>query len=225
MFIKHLFLISIPLFFLCSIYAYAQSVETGTASFQVEGSAKIKRDDLAKARDEAIQNALEKAIIEAVSTLPEMSVNQEDFNLVKNIIIREPHKYVLYYTIAEENRQPENFQIRANVVVGVLALKNDLNKMGFLSRNVTGQNELKILLTVQGIAKYTEYAKIRDFLQSRIKLIRYIYPARFTWQEAQFEVEALADAQVLADELVKNTNCSLQIRYSEQNRMEMVCTL
>lgn len=222
---KLLFLIYIPLFFLCSIHVYAQSAETGTASFQVEGSAKIKRDDLAKARDEAIQNALEKAIIEDALTLPEMSANQEDFKLVKNIIVREPHKYVLYYTINEENRQPEDFQIRASVVVGVLALKNDLNKMGFLSRNITGQNELKILLTVQGIAKYTDYLKIRDFLLSRTKLIRYMYPARFTWQEAQFELEVLADAQLLADELVKDTDCSLQIRYIEQNRTEMVCTL
>ncbi|HPD55672.1 MAG TPA: hypothetical protein P5294_00405 [Smithellaceae bacterium] len=200
-------------------------METGTASFQVEGSAKIKRDDLAKARDEAIQNALEKAIVDAALTLPEMSANQEDFKLVKNIIVREPHKYVLYYTINEENRQAEDFQIRASVVVGVLALKNDLNKMGFLSRNITGQNELKILLTVQGVAKYTDYLKIRDFLLSRTKLIRYMYPARFTWQEAQFELEVLADAQLLADELVKATDCSLQIRYTEQNRMEMVCTL
>ncbi len=222
---KLLFLIYIPLFFLCSIHVNAQSVETGTASFQVEGSAKIKRDDLAKARDEAIQNALEKAIVDAALTLPEMSANQEDFKLVKNIIVREPHKYVLYYTINEENRQAEDFQIRASVVVGVLALKNDLNKMGFLSRNITGQNELKILLTVQGVAKYTDYLKIRDFLLSRTKLIRYMYPARFTWQEAQFELEVLADAQLLADELVKATDCSLQIRYTEQNRMEMVCTL
>lgn len=222
---KYLLIIFTPLFLLSSIYGYAQKVETGTAIFQVEGSAKIKRDDLAKARDEAIQNALEKAIIEAALTLQEMSVNQEDFKLVKNIIIREPHKYVLYYTITEEDRQPENFQIRANVVVGILALKNDLNKMGFLSRNITGQNELKILLTVQGIAKYTDYLKIRDFLLSRTKIIRYIYPARFTWQEVQFELEVLDDAQLLADELVKDTDCSLQIRYSEQNRMEMVCTL
>ena len=222
---KYLFLIFLHCLFFSLTYAHAQNVETGAAGFLVEGSAKIKRDDLAAARDEAIQNALEKAIIEAAAKLPVMSVSQEDFKLVKNIITREPHKYVLYYSITEEAIQPQDFRIKANVVVAVSALKNDLNKMGFLNRNVSGQNAIKILLTVKGITTYAGYLRIKDFLQSRAKVIRNMHPARFVWQEAQFELDVLVEAQYLADELAREVACAVEIKYAEQNSMEMICSL
>src|SRR4030042_4187330 len=205
---KKYFLLSVLfLLIFCPFSVHAQKAETGSVNINVEGSAKIKRDDVATARDEAIQNALERAILESASQLSEIPIKNEDFHLIKNIIVQEPDKYVLYYTITEEIRQPQDFVVKANVVVALLALKNDLQKMGFLHNNLVEKNDIKIFLTVKGLKSYSGYLRIRDFLQSRIRLVKSIYPAHFSSQEAQFQIDIIGNAQSLVEELEKNAGC------------------
>jgi hypothetical protein len=167
------------------IYVHAQN-EKDFLSLNVQGTAQIKRNDVAVARQEAIQDALEKAILEAASKLLSIPAKDENFKLVKSVLLNEPDKYVYYYKITEENRQPQTFIVNVNVVVAFLVLKNDLNKMGFLNAPQMEKNNVKVFLNVNGLKKYSEYVRIKEFLQSRKKLVKNIYPSRFEWQHANF---------------------------------------
>ena len=205
-----------------SIPVYAQNDE-GVLSLYVEGSAKIKQNDVAGAREEAIQDALEKAILEAVSKLLAVPIKDEKFQQAKSIIINEQDKYVQYYKITEEKRQSQNFIVNVNVMVALSSLKNDLHKMGFLQTSQSGKNNIRVSLSVIGLKKYSDFLHLKEFLQSRTKLVKNIYPSSFKWSEAHFEIEIFGDAQSFADELVKNVACILDIKQTDNNRIEMIC--
>ncbi|MBN1473446.1 MAG: flagellar assembly protein T N-terminal domain-containing protein [Syntrophaceae bacterium] len=220
--------LSLPVIIILIFFAFtvhAQKEASANVTLSVEGSAKIKNENVAKAREEAIQNALEKAILEVGSNLSELSVKDENFQLIKRIIVQEPDKYIAYYTITQESRQEQEFNVKANVVVASAALKNDLHKMGFLHNNLIDKNNVIVFLAVKGIKSYAAYSKIKKILQSRVNLVKNIYPGTFTWQEAEFEIEMAGDTQSLRVELEQNAGCVLEINSQQPNRVDMVCKL
>ena len=219
---KYLLLSILVLITFISIPVYAQNDE-GVLSLYVEGSAKIKKNDVAGAREEAIQDALEKAILETVSKILAVPIKDEKFQQAKSIIINEQDKYIQYYKITEEKRQSQNFIVNVNVVVALSSLKNDLHKMGFLQTSPAGKNNIRVSLSVIGLKKYPDFLHLKEFLQNRTKLVKNIYPCSFKWSEAHFEIEIFGDAQSFADELVKNVACMLDIKQTDNNRIEMIC--
>jgi len=220
--------LSLPVIIIVIFFAFAvhaQKEGNSNATLSVDGSAKIENENVAKAREEAIQNALEKAILEEGSNLSELSVNDENFQLIKRIIVQEPDKYIVYYTITQEGRQEQEFNVKANVVVASVALKNDLHKMGFLHNNLKGKNKTGVFLAVKGIKSYAAYSKIKIILQSRVDLVKNIHPVTFTWQEAEFEIEMAGDIQSLGAELEQKAGCVMEILSQQPNRVDMVCKL
>ena len=220
--------LSLPVIIIVIFFAfavYAQKEVNSNVTLSVEGSVKIKNENVAKAREEAIQNALEKAILETGSRLSELSVNDENFQIIKRIIVQEPDKYIVYYTITQEGRQEQEFNVKANVVVASVALKNDLHKMGFIHNNLKDKNKAGVFLSVKGIKSYATYSKIKNILQSRVNLVKNIYPCTFTWQKAEFEIEMAGDTQSLGVELEQNAGCVLEINSQQTNRVDMVCKL
>ncbi len=192
-------------------------------SFYVEGRAKIKQDDVAGAREKAIQDALEKAMLSAVSELSAVPIKDKKFQQVKGNIINEQDKYVQYYKITEEKRQSQDFIVNVNVVVALSALKNVLQKMGFLQTAQLGKNNTRVFLSIIGLKKYSDFQHLKEFLHKRTKLVKNIYPCSFKWSEAHFEIEIFGDAHSFADELVKNIACMLDIKQTDNNRIEMIC--
>ncbi len=222
---KYLYLPLIIILIFFAVTVNAQKEVNGNVTLSVEGSAKINNENVAKAREEAIQNALEKAILETGSSLSELSVNDENFQLIKRIIVQDPDKYIAYYTITQESRQEQDFNVKANVIISSAALKNDLRKMGFLHNNLKNTNKVMVFLAVKGIKSYAAYSKIKNILQSRVNVVKNIYPGTFTWQEAEFEIEMAGDPQSLGVELEQNAGCVLEILNQQPNRVYMVCKL
>jgi hypothetical protein len=222
---KYLSLFVIIIVGFSALSANAQKEGVGNVTIGVEGTSKIKNENVAKAREEAIKNALEKAIIEAGANLSAFSPSDENFQLIKRIIIQEPDKYVAYYTITQESRQEQEFNVKANVVVSSAVLKNDLHKMGLLQNDLKNENNKRVFLIVKGIKNYAAYSKIKNILQNNVNLVKNMYPVTFTWQEAEFEIEVAGDVQSLRTELEQNAGCVMEITSQQHNRVDMVCKL
>lgn len=205
-----------------SVCVYAQD-NSAILSLDVEGSAEISRNDAASARKEAIHNAIENAILKAAAKLMSVPVDDDRFQPVKSIIIDEPDKYVNNYKIVAEMKKPASYEVNVHVVVNLVKLKNDLNKMGFLQSVQTEKISLVVLLDVKGLKKYSDFLRLREFLQSRTEIVKNIYPCRFEWQQAHFEIEIIGDAQSLADELTQTGRYALNSGKTSKNQIEMTC--
>ena len=205
-----------------SICVYAQE-NYAILSLDVEGSADISRNDVARAREEAVQNAIENAILKATAQLMSISVINDKFQPVKSVIIDEPDKYVNNYKIITEMKKPDSYQVIVHVAVNLVNLKNDLNKMGFMQVVQTVKTSPIVLINVKGLKKYTDFLFLKDFLQNRKKIVKNIYPCRFEWQQAHFEVEIIGDAQSLIDELTQTGRYALNSGKTGKNQIEMTC--
>ena len=95
---RYLFLSFLFLVVLCFTSADARENEN-LLNLDVEGNAKINQNDVAGARDEAILDALKKAIYQSASFLLSVSINDEKLQIVKNALNEETDKYVSNYKI------------------------------------------------------------------------------------------------------------------------------
>lgn len=219
---KFLFISFFILTLFLSVCVYAQD-DSAILSLDVEGSADISRNDAARAREEAIQNAIENAILKATAKLMSIPVDDDRFQPVKSIIIDETDKYVNNYKIVAEMKKPYSYKVNVHVVVNLVNLKNDLNKMGFLQVVQTEKTFPLVLLDVKGLKKYSDFLRLKKILQSRTKIVKNIYPCRFEWQQAHFEIEIIGDAQSLADELTQTGRYALDSGKTGKNQIEMTC--
>ena len=219
---KFLFISHFVLTLFLSVCVYAQD-DSAILSLDVEGIADISRNDVASAREEAIQDAIENAILKAAANLMSVPVDDDRFQPVKSIIIDEPDKYVNTYKIVTEMKSPASYEVNVHVVVNLANLKNDLNKMGFLQVVQTENTSPVVLLDVKGLKKYSDFLRLKEFLQSQTKIVKNIYPCRFEWQQVHFEIEIIGDAQSLADELTQTGRYALDSGKTSKNKIDMTC--
>lgn len=181
--------------------AYAGQVSTNW-TLQIEGSASIIKNDVAGAREEAIENALEKAIMQAAAKILSDKFEDEKFQAVKSIMIGKADRYVKNYRMISENRQHDVYVVNVNVVVALTSVRDDLLQMGVLQ----GQGEKEsifVALSLTGVKEYSDFAGLKTFLQNRPKIVKSIYPCRMEWGQVQFDLTVVGSIKNLIAELEK----------------------
>lgn len=209
----------VPVFILLwCVSVFAQDSDR-VLNLEVEGNAAINQDDVAGARDGAIQNALQRAIQEAASGLLSFSVKDKKFLQVKNRISEQQDRYITNYKITAESKQTGTYYVTINVAIAVADLKNDLAKIGF--RRISGEEKtyLNISLKVKGLKKYSDYSYLKEFLKKRTKIVKNIHSRSFEWQQAHLMLEISGEAQELSDELLKTGQYFLETEQIKNNQI------
>lgn len=216
--IKYSPVLALVFIFLCCASAFTQG-STRVLNLEVEGDAAIKQDDVANAREEAIRNALQRAILEAASGLLALPIKDKKFLQVENKIIEQQDRYVTNYKIMAENKQTETYFVSVNVAVAVADLKNDLSKMGFHTISDEDKTYITVSLEVKGLKKYSDYLYLKEFLKKRAKIVKNVYSRSFAWQRAYLRLEILGTPQELADELTKTGRYLLETEHIKNNQI------
>ena len=112
------YLPALVLVFLWCAPVFAQG-STRVFNLEVEGHAVINQSDVAGARDGAIQDALQRAISEAASSLLSLSVTDKTILSLKNKIIEQQDRYINNYKITAESKQAEIYTVSVNVAVAL----------------------------------------------------------------------------------------------------------
>jgi len=110
--------------------AYSQQITTIT----VEGIGAIVKGDLAIAKDNALNDALRKAVEQAVGTLVQAQTLVDKYQLISDEIYTKSQGYIKKYAIISErpdiNQGILRINIQADVSIG--DIRNDLNAIGLL---------------------------------------------------------------------------------------------
>ena len=110
--------------------SYSQQITTIT----VEGIGAVVKGDLAIAKDNALNDALRKAVEQAVGTLVQAQTLVDKYQLISDEIYTKSQGYIKKYTIISErpdlNQGILKVTIQANVSIG--DIRNDLNAIGLL---------------------------------------------------------------------------------------------
>jgi hypothetical protein len=135
-------------FFSLSPPAPGQQVQTITA----EGVGVVIGGDRAIARDQAINDALRKAVEQAVGTMVSSETMVQNFQTLSDRIYTQTQGYIQNYRILSENPGPDVHQVTIQATVALGELEKDLQALGFLLGQV-GKPRIMILIAEQNIGR------------------------------------------------------------------------
>jgi hypothetical protein len=199
--------------------AYAVQATTDL-TLQVEGRAPVVQNDEARAREEAVKNALEKAIIQAAAKILSDKFEDEKFQAVKSIMIDKADRYIKNYRIISENRQHDEYTANVHVAVALAPVRDDLLQMDVL-QGQKGKEGVSVSLSLKGMKKYSDFAHLKTFLQGRPKIVQSVYPCRLEWQQAHCDLVLAGEVQNLVAELEKSGKYSMKTLKKNQNVVEI----
>jgi hypothetical protein len=190
------------------------SAQSALLGMNVEGMALIHKSDVARAREAAVQDALEKAIMQASAKIVSDRIEEEKYHALKSTVIGTLDKYINHYQILAEKKTQEEYFVTLNVVVVLAALKTDFLEMGIIQQE--GQEMHTVSLYLLGEKTYTDYARLKNFLLSSPKRVKSIYPVRLERRQALFEVQVFGDAAFLVQDLEKTGRYVIDVSRKEQ---------
>jgi hypothetical protein len=204
--------------------AFSQVVEAGEVStdlnFQVDGKATILKNDVAQAREEAVKNALEKAILQTAAKLLADKYEDEKFQSVKSILIGKADLYVKNYRIISETSHQDDYTASVNVMVAQAFVRNDLILMGLLQNSETPV-QTSVSVVLKGMKKSSDFTRLKQFLHSRTIIVKSVFPCTMEWQQAQCDLLIAGEMQTLISELERSGRYVVDVPGKKQEGFEL----
>jgi len=115
---------------LCLFLGPALAQETTTAT--AEGMAAVRQGNQAGARDTAVNDALRKAVEQAVGTMISSQTVSENYTLLSDRIYSKTQGYIKSYEVLSEQPGDQLYRVTVKAAVGTAEIKNDLSALGLL---------------------------------------------------------------------------------------------
>ncbi len=206
------FMICFPAFSRSEGVALTQVVEA-------EGSASVTDGDLARARSEAVREALQKAVEQVVGhwLIPQDAA--ENSQVLRERVTDQAERFIQEYRIVSETTvlDVHTVAVRASVLAG--SLRKDLLELGLIRPARLNLPMTRISLTIRGIRTYGDYVKCRSMLQDRIPGIREISLREASWSLARFDIAAEGTVPVLAERL--REKLGVDVQYQDDRVLEV----
>jgi len=184
-----------------------------------EGSAIVTDNDRARARSEAVRDALQKAVVEVASAwlLPGHDPQQSD--LLREQIYKKAEGFIQDYRVISESVSQDLFTVVIKASVLADNVENDLRGLGLGVPKESQVRMSTISLVIRGIGDYASYSRCRSILREGKTGIREIILREASWGLARFDVMAEASVPVLSGWL--HEKMGADIRYQDEKTLEV----
>jgi len=186
-----------------------------------EGSSIIINDDLAGARNNAIQNALQKAVEHIVITLIPTKTAANQSQIIRENLYAKSNEYIHDYRIISEKQIKAVYQVNVRSTLFASSIRDDLQAHGLLGVEKKRVPVTAVVVIVRGLKSYTDYVKVKELLKTKMKVVMGIYQRSFEWGTARMDLEIQGSVQSLSGELVKTGHFSLDTTRTDQNYIEV----
>lgn len=186
-----------------------------------EGTGIIINDDLATARNNAIQDALQKAVEHVVLTLVPTKTMASQSQIIKDNLYAKSSEYIHDYRIISEKQYQAVYAVNVRSTLFASSIRGDLQVLELLMLDKKQIPITVVVVTIRGLKSYTDLAKVKELLKTKIKVVMNIYQRRFEWGMARLDLEIQGTVQSLAGELVKTGHFSLDTAHVDQNHIEV----
>ncbi|MBI5827284.1 MAG: hypothetical protein HZB22_06120 [Deltaproteobacteria bacterium] len=123
---------ALPFFLAPPNGALAQTPEPAVKTIDAAGYAPFSGGNAAIVRDAAIEDALRKAVEQAVGTLVSAETMVENFQVLNDNVYTKTQGYIKGYSVLNENQSQGLYQVTVRATVAIGGLKNDLDALGVL---------------------------------------------------------------------------------------------
>lgn len=126
--------------------------DTMSKVIDADGAGVVINNDLALARDNAINDSLRKAVEQAVGTVISSETVVENFEVINDSIYAKSQGYIQNYKILKENVSDSLYRVTIRATVSMGSIKDDLRALGFLMAR-KGMPRLMVLIAEQNVGQ------------------------------------------------------------------------
>ena len=213
-------LVFMTLIFLLPSEAISQDDED-LKTISTEGTSAIVNDDLASARNKAIQDALQKAVEHFVITLIPTKTVASQSQIIRDSLYAKSNEYIHDYRIISEKQYQAVYQVNVRSTLFGSSIMDDLQALGLLSLEKKKVAVSIVVVLVRGLKSCNDFARVKELLKTQMKVIMNIYQRGFEWGIAKLDLEIQGTVQSLAGELVKTGHFSLDTTRMDENYIEV----
>jgi hypothetical protein len=190
-----------------------------TQVVEAEGSAHVIGLDLARARNEAVQDALLKAVVQVANRFLTPQDAERKSRLLKEQIYSQAEGYIQDYRLLFETSVMDVYTVAIRVTVFADGIRNGLQGLGLIRPNQYNGVSAGISLTIRGIRSYGDYARCHGILRDRIPGIRAAVPREVSWGLARFDLAAEGTITTVAERL--REKLAGEIRHQDDRSLEI----
>jgi len=181
-----------------------------TQVVEAEGSAPVTGGDLARARSEAVRNALQKAVEQVALRWLTPQEAAEKSSVLKVQIPERAEGFIQEYRIVSEMTAADVHTVGVRASVLAESLRNEMLALGLLRPVQVALPVTRFSLTIRGIRSYGEYVRCRATLKDRVPGIREVIPREASWSMARFEIAADGTVPILTERLREKLAADVQ---------------
>ncbi len=188
---------------------------------ETEGTGLITNNDLASARNNAINDALRNAVEQAVATLIPLQTLDKRSQAIRDGIYAKSDQYIHDYKISSERQVQKVYAVNVRSAVFIDSIRDDLQTLGLLKveKNIVPATEVAV--TVKGLTSCADYIRVKELLKTKVKGVRNVYQRDIAWGTARLGLDFQGTVQSFSDELTKTGHFSLIIGLIDQNYFEV----
>ncbi|OHE22196.1 MAG: hypothetical protein A2Z43_09050 [Syntrophobacterales bacterium RBG_19FT_COMBO_59_10] len=191
----------------------------GTQVFETEGIAAVTGLDLARARDEAVRDALQKAVERAAGQWLSPQDLDRRYETLKEKIYDRAEGFIQDFRILFEISDLDIYSVRVRVTVFADSVRKDLQGLGLLSPSLRRPSPTGISLTLRGVHDYRSYVRWKGVLKDMLPGIREITPREASWGVARFDVTVEGTAAALSERL--REKLGVEVRQQDDHSLEV----
>jgi hypothetical protein len=204
---------------ICFPVASAGEGGAQTQIVETEGSAPVAGGDLARAMNEAVRDALQKAVEQVAGRwfAPQDAARKSQaFN---EQIIGRAEGFIQEYRVVSGITAFDVYTVAIRASVLADNLRSELLRLGLI-RPPQQKNALaQISLTIRGIHTYGDYVKCRGILKDRIPGIREIILREASWSLARFDIAGEESVSIVAERL--REKMAVDIEHQDERVLEV----
>lgn len=170
-----------------------------TQAVETEGRGRIVGGDLARARNEAVRDALQKAVEQVAGRWINAQEAASKDAVLRELIIDRADGFIKEYRIVSETTGVDLYTVAVRATVLANNIRNDLRGVGLARETQPSVNRLSLI--IRGIRTYGDYTRCRGVLREKMPEIREIIPREALWGLARFDIAAEGTAQAVAERL------------------------
>jgi hypothetical protein len=131
-----------------------------------EGEAEIQLEDLSRARNDALEDALHKAFEDALAEILPLDLSLAMRQDIVDQLSPRLKRYLLQYRILSEMPALQVFFLNVEATFSVSLIRDDLAKIGFAWTEEGSGEPVEFFIRIEGITSFVWYQQVLDALET-----------------------------------------------------------
>lgn len=191
----------------------------GVHVVEAEGIAAVTGLDVAGARDEAVRDALQKAVERTAGQWLSQQDLARRYEKLKEKLYDRAEGFIQDFRILFEISDSDIYYVNVRATVFADSVRGELEHLSLIGPSLRRPPPIVISLTLRGVRDYGAYVRWKDILKDALPGIRAITPREASWGAVRFDVTVEGTAAAVSESL--REKLGVEVRQPDDRSLEV----